>query len=94
MQHWLEIGGKRNEPDSINITNQYRNKRSVNNLQNLSFAESLQEENFLTKFQCLRCQGLDIELSCQAICTRSYDIDAILNSVKGNECGVYLKQTR
>lgn len=48
----------------------------------------------MTKWQCLRCQHLDIDLPNEAVCTGTYNPAAIKTSVLGRDCSQYLKQKR
>jgi len=46
----------------------------------------------MTKYECLNCIGLDIDLPDKAVCSRTYDLDAISKSVRGYECKYYKGQ--
>ena len=46
----------------------------------------------MTKFQCLRCEHLDIENPDKAICTGCYEAHAIEQSVDGADCPHYMRQ--
>jgi len=47
----------------------------------------------MTKYQCLNCNGLDIDHDCIAVCTHTYEPDALKNSVtRGVDCSYFRKQ--
>lgn len=48
----------------------------------------------MTKYQCLHCDGLDIDEEGNAICTNSYYPDTIKKSVRGFDCLNFKEQER
>lgn len=43
----------------------------------------------MSKYQCLRCQHLDIEFPDKAVCTRSFEEDIISQSLRGRHCFLF-----